>query len=307
MQCESVLRSILQHVKGVQVYVSVVWHATGKHVDGYTLLRQLYQDKGVRFEERSSKASFAKDVLPRLSSLRNLYHWVKFPQVRKMDNFQPLVERLIVDVDADLVSFNTDDNIYYRDEELPERIFSEIFSDPLGTSYRVYVGGNQNDCPKLEIRDGMMVWNYYDPKLYRHWAYPFSVDGTFYQRDALVYFLKRLLYHNPVTLESFGVGLARSRRWFGKGLSPCISSMLAVPINKVDMMVSSNRHGDVSVDRLNDLFLNGYHLEYHLPDPVCVSGFIPDFVWACRGNEKVKIPVKFGVSNAYCFDYNSNL
>lgn len=58
--------------------------------------------------------------------------------------------------------------------------------------------------------------------------FPFSVDGTFYERNVLLKFIKRIIYHNPVTLESFGIGLAKHLKYFANGLSPIVSEYVNI-------------------------------------------------------------------------------
>lgn len=74
-----------------------------------------------------------------------------------MDDFQSIVENLIEEVKTDLVSFNTDYNIYYKEEILSEYIFSKLLSEPYSTSYRVYISSNQNDYLKLKIVNNYLV------------------------------------------------------------------------------------------------------------------------------------------------------
>lgn len=294
MQCDTVLRSIVLHLGGADVTVSVIWHATELHNQGYMVLNDIYKEHGIRFYERSQRerGSFFDTIFPRLYNVRNLYHWIKYKQVRSMDNFPVLLEKLIESTPADLVSFNTDDNIYYADEVLTEQVFARILERPKEVSYRTYVGSNQQDCPSMEIEGDLLAWDYYDPQMYRHWAYPFSVDGTFYERAFLLAFLRSLLYHNPVTLESFGVSHARAKHLFAKGLSPKKSTMVALPLNKVDMFVASNRRGNIDVDYLNSLFVAGYRLEYELPSEISVSGFIPNRVWATKNGDRIELLVQ---------------
>lgn len=292
MQCESVLRSILEHVKTCHLTLSVFWRATGAHLDGYNLLRRLYEPKMVRFYEQTGRISFFQDALPYLWMPRNLYHWLKYDYVRRADNFKPLLEQLIADTQADFVSFNTDDNIYYRDEFLPEAVFKRIREIPYDASYRVYIGGNLSYCPKNLKRDGdLLCWDYLDPGLQDHWAYPFAVDGTFYERSALLDVMRRVLYHNPVTLESYLVSYVKSKRLFRRGYSPICSTMVGLPLNKVSFIVAQNRRGDVSVEKLNSLFVEGYRLEYKLPERLVDSSLVPEQVIAVRGDVRLAIPV----------------
>ncbi len=275
-----------------QLTLSVVWHATDDHNDGYTLLREMYEPKGVHFHERSGRIDFFRHVMPRLFMPRNLFHWLKLNYVRNADNFKPLLEQIVTESPADFVSFNTDDHVYYRDEFLPEAAFRKLREKPYDFSYRPFVGQNFYESPRiLEREDDLLHWDYYDPALQSHWAYPFAVDATFYERSALLDVIHRILYHNPITLESFLFGYVKSRKLFRKGCSPLCSSAVAVPLNKVNYIVAKNKRGNVSVDTLNEFFLNGYHLEYRLPDQVPERSFIPDQVFAVRGDEEVVLPV----------------
>jgi len=293
MQCESVLRSILERVKTDKLTVSVVWRATGEHLDGYALLRRQYEPKGVRFYEQSGRAGFFRHVLPRLWMPRNLYHWLKYDYVRKADNFKPLLEKVIAETPADFVSFNTDDNVYYRDEVLPETAFRRLRENPYGSSYRVYVGGNLSACPQGLRREGdVLCWDYLDPAMQTHWAYPFAVDGTFYAKPALLDVIHRVLYHNPVTLEAYLVSYVRSQGLFREGYSPAHSTMMAFSLNKVSFIIPQNHRGNMPVERLNTLFLDGYHLEYELPESAVNSGLVPKRVIAVRGEERLVLPVE---------------
>jgi hypothetical protein len=95
MQCDSVLRSIRQHVKAVQLKVSVIWRATGEHLPGYARLNEYHEPEGVVFHELGGRSSFARDTLPRLTRPRNAYHWLRKAYIRSMDNFLPLLESVI--------------------------------------------------------------------------------------------------------------------------------------------------------------------------------------------------------------------
>jgi hypothetical protein len=85
---------------------------------------------------------------------------------------------------GDFVAYNTDDNIYCRDEPLPDPVFGRTGEKRYDASYLVYVGGDLSYCPKNLQHDGdLLCWDYLDPMLRGHWAYPFTVDGTFYARS----------------------------------------------------------------------------------------------------------------------------
>jgi hypothetical protein len=167
-----------------------------------------------------------------------------------------------------------------------------IAGAPADCSYRVYVGANQSDCPKeLCAEDGLLLWDYYDPGMYRHWAYPFAVDCTFYSVAFLRRFLGQLLYHNPISLEDLGVRAVRRRALLRSGMSPHTSTAVSLPLNKVDFTYSDNTHGDVSLECLRDAYLDGFRLEYDLSAAATTSVYVPDRWWLCRGAERREIRV----------------
>jgi hypothetical protein len=292
MQCESVLRSIFEHVKVRNLTMSVLGHATGEHTKGYALLRQMYEPRGVRFFKQSGRILFFRCVLPHLWMPRNFYHWLKHDYVRKADNFKPLLEKIIADTPADFVSFNTDDNLYYRDENIPSIPLQRILESPLDSSYRVLNGLNQKDYPpSLQHKDEYVLWDYYDRAARNSWGYPFAVDGTYYDRNALLKVIRRVLYHNPVTLESFLVGYVRHNHLFQRGYAPICSSMTGVSLNKVSFIFAGNKRGDVSIEKLNSYFLDGYLLDHEFPQFHNERDFIPENVFIVRGDERIAIRV----------------
>ena len=292
MQCESVLRSIRERVKTPRLTVSVVWRATGSHLDGYRQLRGMYEAQGVRFFEQAGAIGFFRHVLPLLWMPRNLYHWLKFDYVRKADNFKPLLEQVIAETPDDFVAFNTDDNLYYRDELLPDAAFRLILADPYGSSYRVIQGANLADCPAVAQREpGFLQWDYYASEAQSSWTYPFSVDGQFFERQALLSVIRRVLYHNPVTLESYTVGYVRRKRLFRCGHSPVHASMMALALNKVSFVVPQNTRGNLPPARLNELFLKGYTLEYEAPERLAVREVIPKEIVVVRAGKRLVLPL----------------
>ena len=151
---------------------------------------------------------------------------------------------------------------------------------------------NLADCPTTLRREPeFLQWDYYDPAVQGSWAYPFTVDGTFYEKSALLDVIHRILYHNPVTLEAYLVSYVRHRGLFRCGYSPVYSSMVGLSLNKVSFIVPQNTRGNLSTDQLNELFLGGYTLEYDLPEHITDVALIPKQVTAVRGRERLVITV----------------
>jgi hypothetical protein len=292
MQADATLRSIQRYVAGGEVDIAVVWRCDCDHRDSYLLLRERHQSQSVMFHE---ELLGLRPWLPALAALRhprNLRKWQQHPYLRKLTGFKPLVERILAGTDCRIASFQTDDCIYYREEALPEFATTRIMQSPSDWSYRAYVGADKLNSPNgLCTDDQVIVWDYYDPGMRSHWAYPFSVDCTFYNVSFLRRFLGGLFYSNPISLEHFGVRAARRREFLRNGMSPHTATAVSLPLNKVDFTYAANTHGDVSLDTLRDAFLDGFQLEYDLSAAATNSVYVPGRFWLCKGEERREILV----------------
>ncbi len=286
------LRSILEHIKGPQLVVSVVWRATEPHIESYLRLSRLYRMQGVRFYQQSGSISFLRHILPKLWMPRNLYHWIKHKYIRKSDNFKPLLEGVIANTQCSFVAFNTDDNIYYKDEVLPAEALDYVRNAPYDASYRTIQGCNLSDSPADLVKEAKLIkWDYYSSSVRNSWSYPFSVDGQFFEKTALLSVIQKILYHNPVTLEAYTVSYVKSKKLFRSGYGPTCSSMVAVPLNKVSYIVPDNTRGDLPLELLSKLFLEGYTLDYKLCSQQTEREYIPKEVTAVRGKERIVLRV----------------
>lgn len=289
MQLDCLLRSLLARLRVPDCEVIVVYHTTGAHGRAYEELEEAYRGRA-RFAARGTAGPFVADVLPLLARPRNLYRYAKCGYLRRgRDDFKRLTEGLIRRSACRFVMFATDDSYYYRDSFLPSDVRTRIAEDPFHVSYRLYVGANLEDAPsRLERQGDVLNWDYYDPAMTRHWAYPFAVDGTIYHAETLLKVMGPVLYHNPSTLEGFVWHRVRARHWFRRGLSPMEATMVVLPINKVQT-VQPNFAGTIDVELLNQRFLEGYRMEYGLPEPVVQSAFIPERITLVRSGERVEL------------------
>lgn len=293
MQTDAVLRSIEAHLQVPELQVSVLWRASTAHRHAYELLQDLHPGPKISFVQERSPSRGEGALSSRLRRPRNLARWLKYPHLHHWAGFALVLEDLLSETESELVAFGTDDAPFYRGEQLPDQAVSALRADPFQVSYRTYVGGNQTKCPSTVARSGdCMVWSYYGSGVHTHWAYPFSVSGTFYSRSAVLQIMREVLYHNPVTLEANVVDLVRRRQLFGRGYSPLHSSMVIVPLNKVDFGVPANQRGDCDPETLNRYFLDGYRLERQVPEPVDRVAVLPEHIRLVSEDDVVLLPVR---------------
>ena len=277
MQLDCLLSSTLKHLKHSNYKIVVIYHTTGEHNLGYRKLIQNYKIfKCIEFIERENKYSFISQTIPLLFKNRNLWRFIKHQYLRKkLDNFKALLENTINDTKSEFTMFLTDDGYFYKDVTIPEHVYQLIRKNPSQASYRMYVGKNLIDCPELPETYGLMEWNYYDPKMKSHWAYPFAVDVTLYETKSLLRIIRPVFYHMPTTLESFVVTHCRSKKLLSIGYSPLESNYLGLFINRVST-IGNNFAGNVDKEMLNQRYLEGYTIDYQFPHPPIQQALIPD-------------------------------
>lgn len=292
LQLDCLLRTAVERIKINDYLIKIVYHSTGNHTFGYNkLIEKSKENKQLEFVKREPINKFWSNKFPLLLKNRNLWRYIKHSYLRNsLDNFKELLEMIIIKSGCEFTMFLTDDGYFYREARVPAVIYDKIRDNPMHVSYRMYVGRNLKDCPPdLENENGLLKWNYYDPQMYNHWAYPFAVDDTVYHSKALLKIIKPVFYHNPTTLESFVVTHCRTRKWLSIGYSPVESNYVGLFINRVSN-IGNNFAGNIDTEMLNEKFLNGYILDYEFAIPPAQQALIPDrIILSHPVNEKIII------------------
>jgi len=150
----------------------------------------------------------------------------------------------------------------------------------------MYVGNNIEDFPDyIQLKNGYYEWDYYTDKNITHWSYPFSVDGTIYNTKYLLKILEKVPYHNPITLEENVFRYAQEHKLFSKGLGPIKTKLVGTTLNRVSVD-TFNPTINISVDLLNEKFIDGYALHLGLPDQIDVVNIVPFEVSVTKGDIK---------------------
>lgn len=292
LQLECLLNTILVRFIYPEFKIAVVYHHTETHKASYAKLIGNFQDNRlIKFYLINENTIFIKDTLPLLFSIRNLARFIKHPYLRKKrDNFKELTEKIISKSQCEFTFFLTDDGYFYKDVIVPDTVFDLIRINPMQNSYRMYVGDNLFNFPeKLTINDGVYNWNYNDPELHSHWAYPFSVDATIYDSKSVLKVIKPVLYHMPTTLEGYIMYKCKKKGIFLNGYSSKESNYVGTFINRV-ASIGNNKSGNIDADLLKDYFMEGYSLNYKFKVPPHEHAFIPDSL-ILNHPEKEKITI----------------
>lgn len=288
MQVDYLLSTILKKIKIDDYETVILYHTTGHHHLGYKKLIEKYKNyPNIRFEERK-EIWFDTAFLKTLTNKKNLKFFLEKNLKNKQgDNFKGLLQGMLRKTRHELVMFNTDDGVFYNDVFLDEEVLSEFKKDPENSSYRMYVGDNIEGFPDyIQKKGNHYEWDYYADKNITHWSYPFSVDGTIYNAKHLLKVLEKIPYHNPITLEENVFRHALQHKLFRKGMSPLQTKLVGTTLNRVSVE-TFNPTINISVDELNEKFIEGYTLHLGLPDHIDVVNIVPFEVSVVKGDEKV--------------------
>lgn len=286
MQLDYLLQSTLRHFKINDFEIAIIYHTTGEHKKGYQLLQENYKDyKFIKFYER--KEGFDLGILPAINCRKHLRFFNKYHfKNKKRDNFKGLLERIMRDTSHEFVMFNTDDGVFLKDVYFDEEILNLIRFNP-NTSYRTYIGDNLEGFPDyVKQWNTYYLWNYYHDKYkVTHWSYPFAVDGTIYHTKYLLSIIKKIAYHNPITLEGNAVEYIKRNKLFGLGISPLKSILIGTILNRVSVD-SFNPTLNIGVDQLNTEFLDGNRIDLITPEIITISNIVPEKVFLIKDNKK---------------------
>jgi len=182
------------------------------------------------------------------------YQNVKY--IREYNFKQNLIE--LINGSNEYTVFFVDDNIFINNIDFNDNQ-SEIFkSDPDILCRSLRLNPNLTYCYTEGVQ---MLKPYFIQNNIFHWrgqkgdfGYPMSLDGHIFRTGEILPYIINLDYYNPNLLEG-----KMAIRPLNLPKMICYDKSIIVnnPCNKVQN-VNNNKHGNISVEELNNNFLNGY-------------------------------------------------
>lgn len=265
MQLDTLLSSLISHWETPDYQIDVIYNfSTDKFGEGYDKLKKDFEGKNVTLH-RESVASKDKIRARDLCCLDNIVRLWRQPKLRNpKTDFRSLIIKILEETKAENVMFLTDDSMFVSDVVIPQTELDWVNKDPKNRQFSLRLGQGMSSLPSTVSRDGdYCAWDMYQNR--GSWGYPFSVDAHIYNKKFALYLVKRYLFVNPNTFEMNVVGSVIRSRLLAKGRCFTDIKMLTFPINIVQTSVD-NLSQNVSVEMLNDRYLNGEHLKYILDD-----------------------------------------
>ncbi len=290
MQLNSLLESIIKHVKDTQFHTTVVYNSGNDfYEEGYQLLKKRYSAKNISFvREAKSQHKFGKTLL----WWRNLYRYIKYERLRNpKSNFKELTEHIINQSSAEFFMFLVDDVLIFRDISIPRKVFERIQQHPMDTVYSISNAYNWLYKPSSleEIDKNLYAWNFYKNDSKKEWSFPFSVTGKIFSSSFLKKVLPLVAYSNPSTMESYVCDYVRERKMIGKGLGGHDFSLLMMHINQVQNEAQKNLALSIDLEFLNKKLLEGWNMEYVLKEEPKHYEMIPSGIAFIRDNVREEL------------------
>lgn len=289
IQLDALLTSFQKHWKTAGTVVDVIYNTSSAGFqEGYDLLIQRWQNNGsVRFhkENPSDKGySFLEIINP-----RNFIHLWHFPKLRHpRTDFRRLMIDLMARSEAREVMFMTDDSLFISDVAIPDDVLSWIREFPRQRQFSLRLGGGMNqEPPCVEQAGSYLSWNFSDaPQERSNWGYHFSVDAHIYSKQVILDLYRKYIFTNPNSLEGYICACIRSRGWLNQGRCFLSPKLLSYPINMVQDF-NVNESMNCSPETMNRYFLDGYVLNYPVPDTPVEFQQYPHSVTLVKGDNSV--------------------
>lgn len=265
LQLDTLLSSLLKRCKSPECQIDVVYnYSTKEFEDGYKLLKEKFSDKGICLYKESTLHK-DKVHITELLNIENLVRFYRNTSLRHpKSNFRSLVIKLLEESNTENIMFLTDDSMFVSDFTIPDRDLRWINEAPMHRQFSLRLGKGVSPLPeKVRLIGDYCEWNMYEN--INSWGYPFSVDAHIYNRLFILSLLKKYIFCNPSTLESDIVSSVRRAGFLETGRCFSDIKMRTFPINIVQTSVN-NLCQDVSVEMLNERYLNGDVMDYCIED-----------------------------------------
>lgn len=268
---DSALDSVIKKFKNISFPISIIYHFDKSHKNSYDFLKKKYKDK-IKLYKRKQKSIFSE--LSLFLNPLNILFVLRWPRIFfKYNNFKFILENIINNSKEKYIMICPDDIFFYKKFKIPQKIFEIIDRNPnqyfLRPSFgKNIVSFNLKNRFKIFKSDKLkfVEWDNNNRECSIDMKYNFHVDGAIYNKYALLKFLKKIIYHNPVTLEANTLKYSRFKGYLKKTISPIIRVCTTYQINSVqrDTSLRFNERLQLNPKKLEKLYLKGYKILHKL-------------------------------------------
>lgn len=294
IQLDTLLTSFQKYWKIPSYQLDVIYNSSNENFQkGYELLiNKMRNNKNIKFHKESPKFDgyTCKEIF---GSLGNIKHYIKLPYIRKpKSNFRTLLIQLMKNNASKNIMFLTDDAMFIENVEITPEIINWIEEAPYERQFSLRLGKGMNNQPhNVQEFKNYLDWNLKDMPHMTNWGYRFSVDAHIYNKQIILEFFKKYIFTNPNSLEGYIESKIKSKGYLYHGRSFMQAKLLSFPINMVQT-VDNNESLGVDCSLLNTQYLNGYNLQYPLPDNINNFQVYPSTLLLDKNGEIKELKIK---------------
>ena len=269
MLLHNCLDTLIDNFKNLDKTIHIIYNPNVDHETSYEKLKKNFKNHNIKFykREKINLLSWISKIFRPLNFL-----WLlRWPiMVKEMNSFKKILEDILEHTTNDFVTLCPDDMIYFDKTSIPNTALKKLSENSIQFQYRYFTSDNfkkphnlNKDLTVTYYRDTVdenyFLWSFKDKHASGVWKYRFTIEGTIYERKALLKFLRPFIYHNPITLEAIGLWEARIRAFFYKGLSSTKRTAATYQVNNVQKIVDTpSANYDVN------LLMKAYNKDYKL-------------------------------------------
>ena len=265
MQLNALLSSMLSAWRDMEIDIKVLFNYSNKDfLQGYQhLIKSFEQIENITFlkEEEYTALSLLQ---PHSLSIPNVLHVAANRKLWKYKtNFRKIILQELSLSNAQNIMFLTDDSVFITEIDIDMVSLNKwLFEKPNSRQFALRFG-KEMIAKTAVVRQGAtyMEWNIADYPFLSDMGYPFSVDGHIYNCDSMRKLLEKQVFANPNSLEGYVSARARRSHFFTEIRCAMKPYLLSYPLNMVQTDVN-NQSQNLSVEYLNNLYLDGWCLEY---------------------------------------------
>jgi hypothetical protein len=267
---DACIKSIIKFSSNINYPINIIYNYDKDHHKSYVKLKKIYGNK-IKFHTRNKKNIF-NDIrlLLRPLNIIWIYKWKRM--LNNYSNFKDLLENILRDSKSELTMLCTDDTFFYKKNHINKKICEKIIKDGKNSWFRPNFGSElekSNFTTKIFFnKKKYLNWNANNKNITYFMMYNFQVEGSVYNTNSLLSFLKPFIYYNPTTLEAIGYKEAKYRNFFNKTYSPFYRTVATYELNSVqkDTKLRFFDRPQVNPNHLMKLFLKNYKLIIKLND-----------------------------------------
>ena len=273
---DAAINTLLRKFKNISYPIIVIYHSHKDYKKSYNILKKKYKKK-IFFYERKKQNILSKFFL--FLNPINIFFLLRRPSIIKdWNNFKDTFENILEKTKNDYVMLCPDDIFFFKKINITKNILKVVDKEPEKYFIRLSYGKNlkQNFSNKVKIKNHIIdnksffEWSYKDVPLNKNlnkktkssMTYNFHLDAGIYNRKSLLKLVSKEIYHNPVTLESHTVKMAKLYNFFEKTLSPNERVSTTYQLNTVqnDNLYRHNLRIHTDSKLLDAFYQKGYNL-----------------------------------------------